>query len=83
MLPLSMAQFFIHPIAPPLRIGLGCSVYTTIFDKSGSSSGDGSAVDDCGKGGRGVSNNERKAGAYLSSVLTQSSYKESLTRTNH
>lgn len=41
-------------------------MYTTIFDKSGSSSDEASVDEGCGKGGRGASNSERSAGAYLS-----------------
>ena len=64
ILPLSMAQFLIHPKAPPLRIVSGCSVYTTIFDNSGSSSVEASVDEGCGKGGRGASSNDLNAGAY-------------------
>jgi hypothetical protein len=54
----------IHPKAPPLRIVSGCSVYTTIFDSSGSSSVEASVEEGCGKGGRGASSNDLNAGAY-------------------
>lgn len=70
ILPLSMAQFLIHPKAPPRRIVSGCSVYTTIFDSNGSSSVEASVDDGCGNGGRGASNNERSAGAYLLAIAT-------------
>jgi hypothetical protein len=47
---LSIAQFLIHPKAPPRRIVSGCSVYITIFDKRGSSESAGVFVDGCGNG---------------------------------